>query len=527
MKTILQFLFFFFSIFSFGQIALEHTYNQKATRIKLEQSGEKYFEIKTNSNELVLYNVDHSVWKTITLPVAKPNIFQNISIFHLSETKINQDTKIEIGLLFNNETKIVSDDGTVLLTIPNSNNTSFDEIAGVSNKIIASGTNETKVYSVLGLDLENTYSADNLKRIILENSGEKYYVLDKVNNTALVYNSNHSLWKTVNLPKPTNATIIAIDFISESKINPDNALEVAYSLQETIDNTTVYSSKIVNETGTELLTVANSRKLNINTIPGLQDKLTADISINSFYFSTSSSIYSLPSLGLENAYSSHVKRIKLENGDEKYFTDSYFLDKNVNIYSSNHKLWKTLELSSLSMFEFIQNPIIAVNYLSETKINNDALMEFSFTYLTGLLGGGSEYASAVINENKDILLQNTSYNSLVLDEMQGLDNKLIGRNYFYNSSSIYSLKNLSTTDFKLDAKTVLSPNPTKSILNIWSLSTPIIEARIYNINGSLVKTVKGQNISKIDLNLLSDGIYLVQTMNANLQKSVQKISVLH
>lgn len=541
MKTALPYLLFLIAFNSFAQISLEHTYNNSAvTRIKLENSGEKYYELKRATNELIFYNSDHTLWKTIALSAYLPNAVPGFSnIIHISEAKINSDANLEIIFAGYNsssgssEVKIISENGTTLLTISNVFRASLSEIDGLPDKLIIENSPSnfsSRVYSIPELKLENTYLSGNVKRIKLENSGEKYYVLDIINNNALVYNSNHSLWKTVSLPKLTSEIIAAIDFISENKINPDNALEIGYSLQRIFGglNTIIktYSSKIVNETGTELLTVPNSRKLTISTIAGLQDKLVADISFWLLSINTITSIYSLPTLTLENAYDDHIKRIKLENGAEKYFTDFKPFNNQLKIYNSNHTLWKTINL--LPLFDGVD----AINYLSETKMNTDALIEFSYTYPTGLLLEGFEYSSGVINESGEILLDAQYVRNLKLDEIDGLPNKIIG----YRSSGgqsastnslVYSLNNLSTSNFNKIDKVVIYPNPAKSSISISSFSTSIIEARVYNMNGVLVKKEIAQNITKIDVDKLPAGIYIVNLMDFNNQKSTHKITVSH
>ena len=247
MKLALPYLLLFIAFNSFAQITLEHTYrNSAVTRIKLENSGEKYYELKRETNELFLYNSNHTLWKTIVLPGTIPHMFApSAKIINISETKINPDTNIEVVFVYydinTNKTncKVFSENGTTLLTILNiSPETYLSEISGLPDKLIATGTTETKVYSVPELILENTYYYGNLKRLKLENSSEKYYLLDKTNNNAKIYNANHSLLKTVSLPKPTNTNYTDIDFISETKINPDALLEIGYSVSETVNNVT-------------------------------------------------------------------------------------------------------------------------------------------------------------------------------------------------------------------------------------------------------------------------------------------------
>jgi hypothetical protein len=532
MKPTLLLLFFFFTCSSFSQITLEHTYLDNAvTRVKLEYSGEKYYAFKKPTNELIFYNANHTIWKTIVLPASIPNPFVPIKVFYVSESKINPDANIEIIYGYFNatttlyESKIISENGTVLLTMPNTYGVYVNELSGHPDKLItenAVGNAISKVYSIPELTLENTYLEGNVSRIKLENSGEKYYLLDKVNNNAKVYNSNHSLWKTVSLPKPINASYTDIDVVSETQLNPDAVLEIGYAYSENVSNNTQYEAKIVNENNTVLLTVPNSSHLSISSIEGLQDKLMAENIIN---YVNSTSVYNLPSLTLENAYESQVTRVKLENSGEKYYTSASLLNNQAKIYNSNHTLWKTINLP----LDQIQNSPI-VNILSENTIDPNSLIELAYTYNTGLLNGWG-YSSKVINENGTILLESDYVIGLYISQIQGLQNKLIGYNYDFNNDTyigkVYSIGNLGTLDYNKNDKVFISPNPAKSFFNINSLSTSVIEATIYNMNGTLVKRETSQNITKIDIDKLPTGIYIVNLTDFNNQKSTHKITISH
>lgn len=536
MKTLtLQFLLFFFTCGAFAQISLEHTYNNSAVaRIKLEYSGEKYYELKRATNELIFYNSDHTIWKTIVLPATIPNsLIPSTEIINVSESKLNPDANIEVVFIYFNtltnvkDCKIISENGTTLLAITNTITAELSAISGLTDKLIANGLTASKVYSVPELALENTYNYENIKRIKLENSGEKYYLLDKTNNSAKIYNANHSLWKTVSLPKPTTATYLDIDFVSETKINPDALLEIGYSFSETVNNVIIYSSKIVNENNVELLTVPKSRKLVINSIDGLADKLIAELLIDFSMYNTN--VYNLPSLTLEKAYVGQVSRVVLDKSGEKYYTSYNPSNNQVKIYNSNHTLWKTIDLSTGSFF--MSNNITTVTSISESKINQDALIELIYSYNTGLLGEGSEVSSRIINEQGDILLDAEYVRSLYVNEILGLPNKIIGdTGYFFQNSyvgRVYSIETLGITDFNTNSKVVIAPNPAKTFFNINTLISPIIEAEIYNLNGVLVKREKSQNITKIDIEKLPTGIYIVNLTDSNNQKSTHKITISH
>jgi hypothetical protein len=317
--------------------------------------------------------------------------------------------------------------------------------------------------------------------------------------------------------------------VSETKINPNALLEIGYSLSETVNTTTTYLSKIVNENNAELLTVPSSRKLFISTIDGLADKLIAELPTNFVQYNTN--IYTLPSLILEKGYEGAMTRVKLENSGEKYYTSYNPQNNQVKIYNSNHTLWKTINATKSEDSLQFPNSIDFIA-ISESKINQDFLIELIYSYNTGLLGFCCGTSSRVINEQGSVLLEARYVRNLQLNEIKGLANKLTGfqGNTGTNVDSpthVYSLNNLSTSDFTKIDTVIMYPIPAKSFLNINSFSSTIIEATIFNMNGILVKKESAQNITKIDVNHLPMGIYIVNLTDFNNQKSTRKITISH
>lgn len=536
---------FLFLLFSFliakGQITLEHTFdgNQRhVSRVKLEYSGEKYYMHNKATNEMVFYNADYSFWKSIQLPaVPPPALSSGTIILHVSEAKINPDANIEIIFSqYHNgayETIVCSENGTILLTIPNADWVDISEIAGLPIKIIASNSSQTlgsKVYSVPQLLLENTYPYENLTRIVLENSGEKYYVLDKISGEAKIYNTDHTLWKSISLPLPANTLYLGICFISEKKINPDALLEVGYSYYYNYSDID-YESSIVNENNVVLKTIHGARSFNISVIEGVSNKLMVDIAPGFSTVFPYTSIYELPSLNLEHNYQRIVGRVLLENSGVKYFDSKIFINSMISppsiipvmIYNNDHSLWKTVNLA----YQFPITGSINIKSVSETKINSDALLELVVGSQDQTLLD-IQYEYMVVQENGTILLDVFGATNMYISEMQGSATKLIAdfgdANYqLAFSSNVYGLAPLSVSDFENNAKNLVFPNPANSYLNIQTGTFPIVEAAIYSSNGILVKQIKSPNITKIDVENLPTGTYILNLTAADQLKSVHKI----
>ncbi len=526
MKTTLQFLIFLFAFNAFAQISLEQTYSEGyITRIKLENSGEKYYLFNYETKEVVFYNNNHTVWKRILLPIVNvPSpYFSSVNITHISENKINPDSNIEIVYTntYSNETgfyaesRVISENGTTLLTVLDSSRLYFSEINGGPNKLIAdffSNTNSTNIYNLPGLNLEHSYLQGRAKRVLLEKSGEKYILLDIANGVAKIYNSNHSLWKTVSTPFPALTYNSDISFVSENQINTDSDLEIGYIYFNNVNKQ--YEGRIVNEKNEILMTFPNASILSISQIDGFPNKLLVYL-IDSNNYNTD--VYGLPSLTLENNYTSGITRTKFEISGEKYFS-TYPRNGSIELFNSNHKLWKTID-SNIP----IDYKLNIVDHISETKINSDNLLELSCIY-----SKEEQLESKIINENGIVLLSVPGAEKIYLSEMSGLENKLIAdvRNGY--DGKVYKLNNsLEVSNIVINSNLIISPNPAKYHLNINSLSLPIIEATIYDMNGALVKKEIAQNITKIDVDKLPMGIYIVNLTDFNNQKSTHKITIVH
>lgn len=539
MKNLLLFLLVFSSWVTFCQISLEHSYNEgTVTRVKLEYSGEKYFLFKVATNELVFYNANHTYWKTIVLPAPLPTTYTRTTIFHVSEAKINPDTNLEIIFGYYNasssfyESKIIAEDGTVLLTIPNALSVSFSEIGTLTSKLLTKNTVNnvnSKVYSVPELILENTYTDGEIERVNLENSGEKYYLLDKVNGQAKVYNQNHSLWKTISLPKPLAASYSGINIVSESQINPDALLEIGYTYYSVTGSSSAYEGRLVNENNTVLFSIPQAAEMYVSVLEGCENKLIATIRNDSGSVTNSSNVYQLPTFVLENSYESIVSRVKLENSGEKYYTSVNPLNGFAKIYNENHTPWKTIFLETPDDFY----RITTVNFISETVINQDPLIELSYScesyhYLY------PEYQSRIMNENGLTFITVNDAIRLDLNELPGINPKIVGVMHVFSFDgpylsygTVYSVNPLDTADFENVSKNVIFPNPASLFLNLQSFEVPIMEAAIYNMNGALLKHEISQNITKIDIEKLPTGMYVLHLMNNRNQKSTHKITILH
>ncbi len=536
MKNVSLLLVLFSFFIAKGQITLEHTFNgnqRHVVRVNLEYSGEKYYMLNQVTNEIVFYNADYSFWKSIQLPLVPLSIVCNdTKIILVSESKINTDASIEIVFSINlngaYQSIVYSENGTTLLTIPDANLVTFSEIAGLPIKIIASNSTQamgSRVYAVPQFLLENTYPYENLSRIVLENSGEKYFVLDKISGQAKIYNADHSLWKSINLPIPATTLYSGISFVSETKINPDALLEVGYSYATSATNP-VYEGVIINENGAILKTIPGASGFKISALAGCPNKVLVDVG-------SGTSVYDLPSLTLENSYSSQMNRVFLENYGAKYYQPRNTINNVIfspatlpfTIYNDDHTFWKSVTMPVLSTF----NGVVTIKSISETKINSDAQLELVYSNLNNNQLE-PQYESMVVQENGTILLDVYGATDLYISELQGAETKLIADFGDINfqrpfSSRVYGLNPLHITNFENNSKNKVFPNPANSYVNIQTATSPIVEATIYSSTGILVDQIKTSNITKIDVEHLPSGTYLLNLSTADQMKSIHKIII--
>lgn len=165
------------------------------------------------------------------------------------------------------------------------------------------------------ITLENTYSG-NIIVVNLSNSGYKYWFVDPNNSQIKLYNLNHSLWKTINVPSISGYSISSVGLISETLFNTNpNDVEyyVLYSATTSTPTLNNYKFRIVDEYGSIILDNTYTSIYNISPavrfVGGNNFKLSLMILLPSIQYTTE--IYSLP-----GTYPlQYVKNNTLENNE--------------------------------------------------------------------------------------------------------------------------------------------------------------------------------------------------------------------
>jgi hypothetical protein len=116
---------FFFALNA--QVTLDKTYNYSASVIELETLGYKYYLMDVPNEQCKIYNLDHSLFKTINCNI--PNNFYLTDIKFISENLFDSDAGIELlytyskyiststSYYYEYDSKIINENGTNILSI--------------------------------------------------------------------------------------------------------------------------------------------------------------------------------------------------------------------------------------------------------------------------------------------------------------------------------------------------------------------------------------------------------------------------
>lgn len=131
----------------------------------------------------------------------------------------------------------------------------------------------------------------------LANAGRKFYIMDVGANQCRIYNLDNSLWKTIPLHIPANHYLYDIKNVSEGLFTSDNSLSLAYiyyNYNEAGQYYT-YTTRIIRENGTELLSVPGCQYIFVHSMPdGTAKLLTYSYDYSVWPYTIQTRIYSLP-----------------------------------------------------------------------------------------------------------------------------------------------------------------------------------------------------------------------------------------
>ncbi len=131
-------------------------------------------------------------------------------------------------------------------------------------------------FSQVTLQKTYDYSASVVK---LETLGYKYYLMDVPNSQCRIYNMDHSLFKTINCAVPNGYYLSDIKYVSEKLFNSDSQVELAYTYYKYVATSASYyysyGSKVVSESGSNLITIDGAQYIYANKTSDTEYKLFA------------------------------------------------------------------------------------------------------------------------------------------------------------------------------------------------------------------------------------------------------------
>jgi len=143
--------------------------------------------------------------------------------------------------------------------------------------------------------IQTENNCSNLSVINLQLSGKKYASFDNIAGQVRLYNLNHTIWKTINLPTIAGLTRSTNDvpqYISENLFKLDNKVDMAVVYYNTT-TTSEYDNVIIDETAAVIQTVDSVFSVNIYNAGMTTDSFVAVFNGTGFP-SLIAKVYSLP-----------------------------------------------------------------------------------------------------------------------------------------------------------------------------------------------------------------------------------------
>jgi hypothetical protein len=130
-----------------AQPEFDHIFSESATICQLESLGEVYYSMDVMNKQCLIYNLDYDLLKAIPLPT--PEGYYLADIQFVSEHLFNSDNLLELVYIYSKyvptdlsyyytfETKLINENGNILLTLPGVGFTQVIETAGHGKKFLA------------------------------------------------------------------------------------------------------------------------------------------------------------------------------------------------------------------------------------------------------------------------------------------------------------------------------------------------------------------------------------------------------
>ncbi len=192
----------------------------------------------------------------------------------------------------------------------------------------------TALTAQVTLDKKYDFSTTVVK---LETLGYKYYLMDVPLGQCRIYNTDHSLFKTINCNVPSGFYLSDIKFLSENLFDTDAGIELlcTYYKYNSSKDYYEYDSKIINEDGSQMIFIDGSLYNYVNKTGEKEYKLFSycyDFSVSPEKVWTN--IYSLPGspvvIAAINPNNPEILLNAFPNPASQSLKVAYILPENVN-----------------------------------------------------------------------------------------------------------------------------------------------------------------------------------------------------
>ena len=486
---------------SMAQIQFEKEYSNFIYRQALDANEAVYVETDNSMGQIKLYDNAHTLFKTIHY--TPPASHQVNYISTLSKNIFNNDNQIEFAahllntIQMEHVTEVVDESGVSLMQLNGIENFYISEPSWGNKKIIGYGESAGVVFDP-GTPQNGKHYQGNIsefRRVNFDLNGEKYYYTDRVNNTVEFYNSDHTHWKTIQLPSIVGSIVLYVDMVSENFLNSTNDIELFVTYNNSMNDQTVYA---IDENGTLLQSFPNA---SIASFAGSSNDPKLLIQSEN-----SSAVYSLPSMQLAHNFSNGIAhQYDLKHYGKKYVLVDYTAQK-VEIYDLNFQLWKTVDVPLPSNVKQAE-----IRHISHDIINPDSQLEFMI-YYRSKSPGQINHGTIVIDEMGTILEHLVGIQFAEINSIVGHPSKLFALDLNQQKTTVYSLGgfNTSTTDRDKQNESVqFYPNPVKQQLQWYANISEPTQFKLLNLNGEIVKTFQVQGNTSIDVSQLTAGVYFI------------------
>lgn len=126
----------------------------------------------------------------------------------------------------------------------------------------------------------------------IENDGIKYVGVKYDYSEVTIYNTNHTVWKSIPLNLPMSiSSVVSANFCSRLLFNSDNNIELLLTYNELIASNVVYTTLLINENGNVIDSLPNAFSAQVKDINGTWKLFATRIPTGGAYYT---SVYSLP-----------------------------------------------------------------------------------------------------------------------------------------------------------------------------------------------------------------------------------------